>query len=135
MARLLAHTALVFSLALAGCGDDDPTSPPSSILLTSGTALTNVSGALNSETLYRIPVTAGATQLQVTTAGGEGDVELVVRRGSVPEPQADNACELFGFDNDEDCVVSNPAAGDWYILLLGSEAYSGVTLTATVTRP
>lgn len=136
MIRLLARSALVLSLALAACGDDDdPTGPGAVTLLTSGTPVTNISGALNSQKVYRIPVAAGATRLTVTTAGGSGDVDILVRRGSPPTETSVDDCESLNFGNDDSCILTNPTAGDWFILLYGSEAYSGATLTATVTRP
>ena len=136
MARLLARTALVFSLVLAGCGDDPSSPSPTPTLVTSGTPITSLSGAEDSEKLYRITIASGATELLVTTRGGTGDVDMVVNRGAAPTPTTNNSCEEFGFDNDETCAVTNPPAGEWYILLIGAEGgYSGVTLTATVTRP
>ncbi len=134
MTRFLARTSLVLSLVLAGCGDDDDPVSPQATVLTSGTAVTNISGAENNVKTYRIPVAAGATRLLITTSGGSGDVDLLVRRGS-PPTLSTNDCSSAGDFNDEVCEEFNPAAGDWYIVLLGFEAYSGVTLTATVTRP
>lgn len=134
MTRSLACVALALSLVVAGCGDDDdPISPPSATVLTSGTPVTNIGGSTDSEKLYRITVPAGATELLVTTRGGDGDVDMAVNRGARPTPSTDNACEEFGFDNDETCSVASPASGEWYILLIGAETYSGVTLTATIT--
>ena len=135
MARVLARSALVLSLVLAGCGDDDPVSPQTPVLITSGTPISGITGAEDSEKVYRISIASGATQLLVTTRGGTGDVDLVVNRGAVPTPSTNNSCEEFGLTNDETCTVANPPAGDWYILLIGAEGYSNVTLTATVTRP
>ena len=137
MTRFLARAALVLALVLIGCGDDDgPTSVTgSAILLTSGTAVTNISGAEDSQKLYRIPVTAGATRLLITTTGGSGDVDMLVRHGAVPTFATTNQCDSDNEFNEEVCDVPTPAAGDWYIVLIGVEAYGGVTLTATVTRP
>jgi len=102
------------------------------IRLTSGTAVTGLSGAGGSTKLYVITVPTGATGLTVRTTGGTGDVDLFVRRGSAPTSSAAD-CESVEFSTVETCSFTNPAAGEWYILLLGYEAYSGVTLTATVT--
>ena len=135
MNRLLARTALVFALTLAACDDDDdPVGLPVTATLTSGTPITNISGSVNSVRLYRIPITAGAIRLTVTTSGGTGDVDLIVGRGSSPT-ENNIECEQYGFTNAETCVIEAPAAGDWYALLEAAEAYSGVTLTATISRP
>ena len=101
--------------------------------LTSGIAVTNLAGAEDSERLYRIAVPAGATRLLVTTAGGTGDADLAVRYGAPPVFGAPVACVSEEFDNAERCDIANPQAGDWYILVMGFEAYTGLTLTATVT--
>ena len=136
MVRPLVRAALVLSLALIGCRDDDPMAPPPVTALTSATPAANISGSLNSERLYRITVGSGATELLVTTRNGTGDVDLVVSRSASPTPNTDNACEEFGTEPDETCSVVNPQAGEWYILLIGAPGgYAGVTLTATVTQP
>ena len=138
-------TLLTLSLAavLAGagaCGSGESTGPDNEggdgggtgTLVTSGTAMTNRSGGDESLTIYRIVVPAGATSLRVTTAGGTGDLDLYLRAGAEPTP-AQHDCVSNGADNDESCSMNDPAAGTWYILLAGYEAYDGATLTATVT--
>jgi hypothetical protein len=136
MNRFLARSALVLSLAFMGCSGDDknPIGPEDEgTLLTSGVAVANISGGTN---LYRIPVTTGATRLTVTTAGGTGDADLWVRFGAPPTPISNDECNSIGDDNNETCVQEPPAVGTWYIMVVpGNSNYSGVTLTATVTRP
>jgi hypothetical protein len=100
--------------------------------LTSGTAVGGLSGAVGSQRLYAITVPTGATALTVRTTGGSGDVDLYVRRGSPPTSAAVD-CASEGDTTVETCTLTNPAAGEWYILLVGFQAYSGVALTASVT--
>ena len=135
MIRLLSRSALVFALVLAGCGDDDPASPGTPRLLTDGTPVTNLSGRANSLTHFRIPVPTGATRLTVVTTGGTGAADIYVRRGTPPTATSIDDCDSLGFTNDETCEIPNPAPDDWFIAVHGSEAYSGLTLTATITRP
>lgn len=139
MIRLLARSALVFSLLLAGCGDDDdPSGPGAPVTLTSGVPVTGISGGGNfSQKLYRITVASGATRLLITTnSSAAGDVDLYVKRGTPPTlTSTDDDCDSDLEGNNEVCDLPSPAAGEWYILLVGFQAYSGVTLTATVTRP
>lgn len=126
--RILLVLALV---AAVGCGsdDDDGLSPNDAILLTSGTPVTGISGAENSQRLYRIVVPEGEAYLSVTTTDGDGDLDLFVRRGAVPTGDDDDACASEGVDSDESCFMP-VSAGTYYILLIGFEAYSGVTLLA-----
>jgi serine protease len=101
--------------------------------LTDGVPLANLSssGARGSGVMYRIFVPDGATSLNVTIRGGTGDVDLYLRRGT-PPTNASFTCASFNGGNDEDCVITNPARGTWYILLDLWDPYAGATLTANV---
>ena len=100
--------------------------------LTSGVAVTGISGASGSMRHYRITVPTGATQLSVSTSGTTGDADLFVRRGSQATTSTSD-CESENANSTESCVIANPAAGEWYVLLYGFTSYSSVSLTATVT--
>ena len=107
-------------------------------LLSSNTSLTGLSGEVSSETYYRVTVPAGTGQLTISTSGGIGDVDLYLRRSAPPTcqigPVIGPCVRDFRSDNDgnsESIVVSNPAAGDWYIDLFGYEAYGNVKLDIT----
>ena len=133
--RFLAAAMLVG--VIAACGDDDdPTGPRAgdAVLITSGVAVTGIAGAEGSLKLYKIVVPAGATELEVATSGGTGDADLWVRFNAVPTFD-DFDCSSEGATNDEICTQTSPQAGTWFILIEGWEAYSGLTLTATVTTP
>jgi hypothetical protein len=97
--------------------------------LTLDNSLNNLSGAIGSQTFYKITIPAGLTSLQISISGGTGDCDLYVKFGSPPT--------LYSWDyypgldgNNEDVNISNPTAGDWYIMLNGYNNYSGVTLLA-----
>ena len=106
-------------------------------LLSPNTQVTGLSAVISSETLYRIPVPAGAASLTVSTTGGTGDVDLFLKFGSPV------ACQLGYEDcnddhdsseigNIESITVNNPAAGDWYIDLSAYDNYDGVTLSTAL---
>ena len=108
------------------------------------TTVVNEVGAISSETLYRIPVPAGATSLHIGASGGTGDVDLFLKYGSPALCQeADAVSTPCVFDyastnegNNDAVNVSSPNAGDWYLDLAGFDDYAGVTLTtATVVPP
>jgi vibriolysin len=94
--------------------------------LTNGTAVTGVSGATGSAVYYRIATPAGRT-LTVKTSGGTGDADLYTRFGSRPTTTT-YACRPYVNGNTETCTQTTTQAGDYYIMLRGYSAYSGVTL-------
>jgi hypothetical protein len=98
--------------------------------LESGVAVTGLSGASGSEKFYKIDVPAAQDLLKIEIAGGSGDVDLYVRKGSKPTLTSwDYRPYLIG--NNETVEVAQPAAATWYVMLRGYQAYSGLTLTAT----
>lgn len=103
------------------------------VTLTDGVAKTALSGATNSATFYVINVPAGESKLEIKTSGGTGDVDMYVKRGSLPSLTSyDYRPYLSG--NAETVTVSNPTAGAWYIMLFGYSAYSNVSLIADYSR-
>lgn len=106
----------------------------STTALANGVPVSGLSGATGSQTYFRVAVPAGATQLEISIAGGTGDADLYVRKGSKPTLDTyDFSPYLYG--NDETATISNPQSGDWYILIDGYNAFSGLTLVATYTVP
>jgi hypothetical protein len=110
-------------------------------LLSANSTMSALSGDLSSETFFRISIPAGASNLTISTNGGTGDVDVFLRKGSPA------VCSLFSDDpcledaysardgNVENISTNNPAAGDWYIDMVGYDSYSGVTLTITTAFP
>lgn len=130
--RIRASVAVV-SVALSmigstlGCSGDGGSGPGGGTTLTSGVALSGLSGAEGSRRTYTIAVSSGATSLTAMTSGGTGDLDLSIRTSA-----AGTLCTSSGGTNDESCTIDNPAAGIYEIELFGFEAYSGASLIATV---
>lgn len=97
--------------------------------LSNGETRSGLSGSSSSTTYFQIDVPSGATQLNIATDGGSGDVDLYVRRGSKPTTSTYD-CRPYNSGNDENCSFSNPQSGTWHIMLRGYSSYSGVSLTA-----
>jgi serine protease len=95
--------------------------------LTNGVVVTNISGASGSEQYWRLAVPSGMTQVVFTISGGTGDADMYVRFGSRPTTTT-YSCRPYLSGNNETCTISNPSAGDWYVLLRGYTAFSGVSL-------
>lgn len=100
--------------------------------LTSGVPVSGLSGASGSQQFFTINVPSGSSKLTVALAGGSGDADLYVRFGSAPTTGSYD-CRPYLGGNNENCSFDNPAAGTWHIMLNGYSAYSGASLTGTVT--
>lgn len=107
----------------SGGGGGDP-------YLTNGTPVTGLSGATGSAKYYRVAVPAGTSQLVVRISGGSGDADLYTRFGQRPTTSS-YSCRPYLNGNTETCTLTNPAAGDHYIMVRGYRSYSGVTLQAS----
>ena len=106
--------------------------PSGALPLENGVAKTNLSGAVNSQTFYKIFVPAGQTSLiiRITGASNSGDCDLYVKQGAQPTLSTFDFRPYLSGAN-ETVSVGSPVAGDWYVMLNGYTAYSGVSLVAT----
>lgn len=102
------------------------TAPPADPILQNGIPVTALSGAAGSAKYWKITPGAGR-QLRVTISGGSGDVDLYLRLGSRPTTST-YLCRPYLNGNNETCTIPSTVAGDYYIMLRGYVAYSGVTL-------
>jgi len=87
-------------------------------------------GAAGDEIVYRIEVPAGATGLRVLSYGGSGDASLYVAHGRVPTT-SDFDARSQRPGNNETVAVAAPAAGTWFIKLVGVRAFANVSLRAS----
>lgn len=94
--------------------------------------VTNIGGASGSQQFWKLAVAAGKTSVTFTISGGTGDADLYVRSGAKPTTSTFN-CRPFLTGNNEICTLTNPVAGDWYVMIRGFTAFSGVTLRGTST--
>jgi hypothetical protein len=99
-------------------------------VLSNGVPVTGISGAEGSEKLYRISVPAGQTKFEIEISGGTGDADLYVKRGAEPTT-SDYDYRPYEIGNNETVTIDNPQSGDWFIMIRGYHAYTGVTLVAT----
>lgn len=125
---LLPRAALVpLLLAAAACGGDGVFAPGGT-RLTPGEARV-LSAAAGSERLFTVSVPAGTGTLRVQLRDGTGDADLVIRHGTRPQTGLYD-CVSEAPDTPEECIVDAPAAGTWYVLVVGHEAYRDVRLSA-----
>ncbi len=95
-----------------------------------GTPHTGLSGTSGSERFFAVTVPAGATSLSIATSGGTGDADLYVRYGEVPTYWMFDCGSSSGSTADQ-CDVSFPLPGTYYVMVRGFGSYSGVTLSAS----
>ena len=101
-------------------------------LLGNGVVRTGQSGAKGSQAVYRIDVPAGTGKLSVRTTGGSGDVTLYLKRGAPATPD-DYHCRSDHPGTGESVVLNRPAAGSWYVTVVGKTAYRGVSVQGSYT--
>src|SRR3546814_8676435 len=82
----------------------------------------DLSGDAGDELLFAIDVPEGAKMLNILTYGGSGNINLYASNGAEPSPgDADARSERRG--NSETIRIARPAAGPYYIKVLGVTAF------------
>ncbi|MBF6022580.1 S8 family peptidase [Lysobacter niastensis] len=98
-------------------------------LLDNRIALPNQTGGPGDAILYKIVVPAGKTSLNLRTYGGTGDVSLYTAFDRVPTTSSyDRKSAKAG--NGETVLITRPAAGTYYLLVVGETGFSGVSVMA-----
>ncbi|WP_394388323.1 endonuclease [Shewanella woodyi] len=100
--------------------------------LGNGQAKTDLSAAQGGTLKFVADLPAGATGVSVTMSGGTGDADLYLRQGSEPTLSVYD-CAPYLSGNNEQCSVTNPVTGRYYINLQAYSAFSGVTLVLNYT--
>ncbi|MCX5747023.1 MAG: M4 family metallopeptidase [Proteobacteria bacterium] len=126
-----AWAAVGVGTAPASCGGATPP-PPSSAdgTLVNKTPLTNLVGAKDSWTFWKLDVPAGQTSLTISTSGGTGDADMFVQLGAKPTATS-YVCRPYKNGNAETCTITPPQAGTYWVGLNAYAAFSGLTLTAS----
>ncbi|WP_295965473.1 pre-peptidase C-terminal domain-containing protein [uncultured Xanthomonas sp.] len=95
--------------------------------------LTGLEGAAGSDSLFRVEVPTGTSNLRVLSYGGTGNVSLYMKRGKIPTV-TDHDMFSTRPGNNETLNLAVPVAGTYYIRLRGESAYTRVSLQARVTK-
>jgi vibriolysin len=96
-------------------------------VLSNGVGVSNLSGATSSARYWCLPAVPSGKSLSIRISGGTGDADLYTRLGSRPTTTT-YTCRPYLSGNTETCTASTTSVGDWYVMLRGYAAYSGVTL-------
>jgi hypothetical protein len=89
-------------------------------------------GQTNGVQYFTVNVPPGTFNLDIATSGGTGNVDLLVRRGSLPTLGVNDAASK-GRTNSERIDIASPQGGAFKVALYAAEPYSGVTLVVTLT--
>jgi hypothetical protein len=129
----LSDAELQKQYAAWGSGGGTPTDP-TPVTLANGVTVSGQSGAADGVLVYKLDVPARARALNLRTFGGSGDVSLYVKVGAVPTA-TDNAYQSVRAGNSESVVVARPAAGTYYLKVVGVKAFAGVSVQGSYTAP
>jgi len=99
-------------------------------VLGNGVPVSGLSGDEGDELYYVISVPEDQDTLQITITGGAGDADLYVKLGDIPTV-GDYDYRPFIDGNEEEVLIEDPSAGDWYIMVRAFDDFAGVTLEAS----
>jgi hypothetical protein len=107
------------------CAGDCGVCPP-------GIHVTGLAGSSGTTHTYSLVVPADATSISFVMAGGTGDADLYVRKGSPPTTSTYD-CRPYLSGNNESC--SGSGGGTYYVMIRGYSAFSGVSFDAGYSVP
>ncbi|MET0406718.1 MAG: PPC domain-containing protein [Cystobacter sp.] len=96
------------------------------LVLSHGQPVTDISATADDLLLATLEVPTGQRLLAFWMGGGTGLADLYIRTGSKPT-ESSYTCRA---SVDNACLIDNPQAGTWHVLVLPKEPLSGHTLTA-----
>jgi serine protease len=116
----------------AAIGEDD--GGGEAIVLSNGVTLAGQSGSAGGSTVYTLQVPAGAMALSLRTYGGSGNVSVYAKVGAAASA-SDYDYKSARPGNSESVVVARPAAGTWYVTVVGETSYAGVSVLGSFRAP
>ncbi len=117
-------------------GNTSPARMP--IMLSNATPVSGLADVFRGERHYMFSVPAGALGLRVRMDAPSGDADLYVKYNATGQfgqtlNDAQN-CVPYTGNTPEICTFDAPAAGDWYAMVHGFQAYNNVTLKASLAQ-
>ncbi len=88
-----------------------------------------LSGNESSYAYYKITVPENQEVFIIKTWGGIGDCDMYIKFNDIPTDDSYDSASSNS-SSDETIRISTPQAGDYFILLYGYDAYSGISLQA-----
>ncbi|WP_339074679.1 S8 family serine peptidase [Teredinibacter turnerae] len=118
---------------LTANGCEAPPAPAVITPIRAGTPITDLSAAAGETLYFSMRVPAGADPLSFTLSGGTGDADMVVARRRLPKAEFYDCASTTPGSNAEYCEFSDTPRAIWYVAVVATEAFSGVTLAADYT--
>lgn len=120
----------VVNAAAAVQAATQPIPPDTGTLIVNRVPLTGQSGSAGETVLYKIVVPAGRSSLSLRTYGGSGDVSIYMARDRFATPSSYDMKSVKP-GNSEAVFVTTPAAGTYYLLVVGETAFGGLSVLGT----
>jgi vibriolysin len=121
------------AVGVGGTTTPPPSGCSSSVALTNGGTVSNVSAAASAwSCTYTLAVPAGSTNLTFNLSGGTGDGDMYVKFGAEPTSTTYD-CRPYKGGNTESCTFATPSAGTYYVKIYGYSAASGMSLKGAYT--
>lgn len=144
----LKRNDITSAFAQVGVPKPPPASACSSVEATHSQSFSegNLSAPAGQWRCWQLTVADGSRQLDVTLSGAtkgrnrsSGDADLYLRAGQPPQvdptvPEGLFDCGSYNSNNNEQCVVTTPKPGNWYLAVYAYQAYDGVRLEANVSE-
>jgi len=112
----------------AGCIVTPPDPEPDQIL-ENGKLESGLGATVGNESIWKVEVPAGASNLTVQIYGGTGDADLYTLKGEAPTVSKWD-CRPYKLGNAETCSYDNPESGTYYVMLRAYSSYDNLNLVA-----
>lgn len=118
------------SITVSESGGGEPDPEPGENELVNGVATTVINVGDKATVVYYIDVPANSDSIDFVLDGDNGDADLYVKFNEEPTTSSYDK-KSTNFDSTEDISISNPQAGQWYVMVYGYRASDNLSLTAT----
>ncbi|MBM4027584.1 MAG: hypothetical protein FJ280_19590 [Planctomycetes bacterium] len=98
-----------------------------------GEVIPNLSGALGSHQYFVFHVPYNLEGISFAISGGTGDCDMYIKRGAKPTTSDYDYRPSDNGNNESVGFTGAIEGGDWYVLLVGDQAYAGVRLEVRYT--
>jgi hypothetical protein len=102
------------------------------ISLTNNVARTNLAAARGTRLNFKFAVPAGQSEMSIRITARSGDADLYVKYGQLATTSNWDQRPYLNNSN-ETVIISQPAAGDYFIMINAYTAFSGLSITAVHT--